>query len=82
MILSFISCKTETKPKTEYIEKNKSETIDNLANRYLDLNRFSGVILITKGDTTIYNKNFGLADFENDKPFSNKTALRLAKFLN
>ncbi len=79
LILSFVSCKTETKSKSKVLEKPKSEKIDNLAIRYLELNRFSGVILITKGDTTIYNNEFGLADYENDKPFSNKTTFKIGE---
>lgn len=78
-ILSFISCKTETKSKSEILEKPKSEKIDSLANRYLELNRFSGVISITKEGTTIYNNKFGLADYENDKPFSNKTTFKIGE---
>lgn len=79
LILSFISCKTETKPKSEILEKSKTNKIDSLANRYLELNRFSGVILVTKGDMIIYNNSFGLADYENDKPFSNKTSFKIGE---
>jgi CubicO group peptidase (beta-lactamase class C family) len=79
LILSFISCKTETKSKSEILEKPKSEKIDSLANRYLELNRFSGVILVTKGDEIIYDNSFGLADYENKKFFSNKTTFKIGE---
>ncbi|CAM4157787.1 serine hydrolase domain-containing protein [Gillisia limnaea] len=79
LILSCISCKTETKTKSEILEKSKIDKIDSLANRYLELNRFSGVILVTKGDTIIYNHSFGLADYDNDKPFSNKTTFKIGE---
>lgn len=79
LILSFAACKTETKSKSGVLEKSKSEKIDSLADRYLALNRFSGVILITKDDTSIYNNKFGLADYENDKPFSNNTTFKIGE---
>jgi len=79
LILSFLSCKTETKPKNDILENEKTATIDNLANRYLELNRFSGVILITKGDEIIYDNSFGLADYENNKHFSNKTSFKIGE---
>lgn len=79
LIISFISCKTETKPKSEIIETSKKEKIDSLGKRYLELNRFSGVILGTKEDTIIYNKNFGLADYENNVSFSNNTSFKIGK---
>lgn len=79
LILGFISCKTETKSKSEILENSKSEKINNLANRYLELNRFSGVILVIKDDTIIYNRGFGLADYENNKPFSCKTTFKIGE---
>ncbi|WP_375580476.1 serine hydrolase domain-containing protein [Marivirga tractuosa] len=79
LIFSFISCNTDKKSKNEILEKPKGEKIDSLANRYLELNRFSGVILITKDGTTIYNNKFGLADYENDMPFSNKTTFKIGE---
>ncbi len=79
LIFSFISCKTETKIKSEILEKSKIVKIDSLANRYLELNRFSGVILVTNGDTIIYNTSFGLADYENKVSFSYKTAFKIGE---
>ncbi len=78
-ILSFLSCKTEMKPKTEILESEKAEKIDILANRYLDLGRFSGVVLVTKGDTILYENSFGLADYENNRSFSNKTTFKIGE---
>ena len=78
-ILCFISCKTETKTKSEILEKSKSEKIDRLANRYLELNRFSGVILVTKDDTIIYNNSFGLANYETKTPFTNNTTFKIGE---
>ena len=79
LIISFLACKTETKTGIESPEQLKVERIDSLANRYLELNRFSGSILVTKGDSILYNNNFGLADYENNKSFSNKTSFRIGQ---
>lgn len=79
LIFSFLSCKTETKPKAEILENPKTEKIDSLANRYLELNRFSGVVLVTKGDEIIYDNSFGLADYENKKSFSNKSTFKIGE---
>lgn len=79
LILSFISCNTDKKSKNEILEKPKGEKIDSLANRYLELNRFSGIILIKEDGKTIYNNKFGLADYENDKPLSNKTTFKIGE---
>ncbi len=79
MILSFLSCKRETNSKSEYLERTKTDKIDSLVNRYLELNRFSGVILVTKEDTIIYSNSFGLADYENKVSFSNKTAFKIGE---
>lgn len=77
LILSFLACKTESK--SEILEKPKSERIDSLANRYLELNRFSGAILVTKENKILYNNNFGLADYENKIPFSNTTTFKIGE---
>ncbi|WP_299126249.1 serine hydrolase domain-containing protein [uncultured Winogradskyella sp.] len=79
LMISFLACKTETKTGIENLEQLKTEKINSLGNRYLELNRFSGVILVTKGDSILYSNNFGLADYENNKPFSNKTSFRVGK---
>lgn len=79
LIISFFACKTETKSEIEDPEQLKTEKIDSLGNRYLELNRFSGVILVTKEDTIFYSNNFGLADYENKTPFSNKTSFKIGK---
>lgn len=79
LVFSFISCKTDTKLKSEYLEKLKIDKINNLGNRYLELNRFSGMILVTKNDNIIYNNSFGLADYENNISFSQKTTFKIGK---
>ncbi|WP_111309062.1 serine hydrolase domain-containing protein [Confluentibacter sediminis] len=77
LIFCSISCKTDSEKKIEYLEK--TEKINGLANRYLELNRFSGIILVTKNSNIIYNESFGLADYENQKTFSDKTTFKIGK---
>lgn len=79
LIISFIACKTETQIEIENLEQLKTEKIDSLGKRYLELNRFSGTILVAKNETIIYNQNFGLADYENEIPFTSKTAFKIGE---
>jgi len=65
--ISFFSCKTD-------IKKDK---IEELGNRYSELNHFSGTILVLKKDSIIFNSNYGFADYENSKPFTDKTAFKI-----
>lgn len=65
--------------KVEHLEKSKIEKIHILANRYLELNRFSGVILVTRNNSIIYNESFGFADYESKKPFSDKTTFKIGR---
>ncbi|WP_232285907.1 serine hydrolase [Aquimarina agarilytica] len=74
-MISFLACKKEI----ENLDQLKIEKINSLANRYLELNRFSGVILVAQGNTIIYKNNFGLADYENKIPFSNKTSFKIGE---
>jgi CubicO group peptidase (beta-lactamase class C family) len=79
LIISFIACKTKTQTDIKNLEQLKINKIDSLANRYLELNRFSGVILLPKNNIILYNKNFGLADYENKTPFSKETSLKIGE---
>ncbi len=79
MMFSFISCKTEIKLKIEPLENSKIIAIDSLVNRYLELGRFSGAVLVLKENLTIYRNNFGLADYENAKSFTDKTAFKIGE---
>lgn len=74
-----LSCKTEKETKTPVIEPQKIGQIDSLANRYLELNRFSGTILIAQNETIVYNKSYGMADYKNKTPFSSKTAFKVGE---
>ncbi|MGB1243359.1 MAG: serine hydrolase domain-containing protein, partial [Chitinophagales bacterium] len=74
-----MSCEIDTKTKNKSIEKSKSNRIDSLANRYLELNRFSGTIAVKRSDSVIYHQSFGLADYENKIPFSDKTAFKIGQ---
>lgn len=83
VLISFLfSCKPN--PETKEIAINENEKvvnydkqIDSLANRYLDLGRFSGTILIAQNDSIIFNKSYGLADYITIKEFTDSTAFKI-----
>lgn len=77
LIVIFLSCKKETEVTSSPLEKYKVVKIDSLVNRYLELGRFSGAVLIAKGNSILYNNSFGLADYENNRPFSESTAFKI-----
>jgi CubicO group peptidase (beta-lactamase class C family) len=56
---------------------DKIDKIDSLANRYLELGRFSGTILIAQDDSIFFNKSFGLADYITVKEFTDSTAFKI-----
>ncbi len=77
VLVCLISCRnSDSKPKNDY-KSFINIKIDTLANRYLQLNRFSGTILVNKGDSLIYSNHFGLADYENNLPFTNATSFKI-----
>lgn len=78
-LLILSSCNTKAELAQSTPDQNKKIEIDRLGNRYLELNRFSGVILIAKSDSIIYKENFGLADYEYQKEFSDKTAFKIGE---
>ncbi|RZS93941.1 serine hydrolase domain-containing protein [Aquimarina brevivitae] len=75
-LLTCLSCQNNYGDK---LETSKSNAIDSLANRYLQLNRFSGTIVIVKDKATIYQRSFGFADYENKIPFTNQTAFKIGE---
>jgi len=46
---------------------------DELLNRYWELNRFNGTALVVKDQKVVFNKGYGLADYEHNIPINNKT---------
>ena len=72
--LSATSCKNDTTTNKTHTKKDK---IDLLANRYYELYRFSGSIVVIKDNSMIYNSNLGLANYENTKSFTDKTAFKI-----
>lgn len=77
LILSISSCQNEAKETYVFLKEAKIAKIDSLAYRYLELGRFSGTILITKGPLILYNNSFGLANYKTDQPFSDDTAFKI-----
>ncbi|WP_338762900.1 serine hydrolase [Bernardetia sp. ABR2-2B] len=85
-IIAFLfSCTSNTETK-EIVSTPKEETtnydnqitqINDVANRYLDLGRFSGTLLIAQNDSIIFNKSYGLADYKTVKEFTDSTAFKV-----
>ncbi|WMN07558.1 serine hydrolase domain-containing protein [Marivirga arenosa] len=74
-----ISCNNETEQQSETIHEFKISEIDSLLKRYHELNRFSGVVLISNKESNLYNKSFGFANYEVKKPFSESTAFKIGE---
>jgi len=51
--------------------------IDSLINRYSDLARFSGVVLVDKDGDITFNKTYGYANHIDATPFNNKSSFRI-----
>lgn len=75
--LSLITLLEEKQNPLISLDKEKVDKINHLGNRYLDLNRFSGSILIIQNDTEIYFNHFGLADYEAKTKFTQNTAFKI-----
>ena len=79
VFLLFTSCTIEKKESRIDESKTIKNKIDSLGNRYLELGRFSGTIAIADKDAILYKQSFGLADYENDIKFSDKTAFKIGE---
>ncbi|MEM9833882.1 MAG: serine hydrolase domain-containing protein [Bacteroidota bacterium] len=74
---SVFVCQNNPPEKTDNLSEAKVAKIDSLANRYLELGRFSGAIVAAKGESVFYQNYFGLADYENNQSFSDRTAFKV-----
>jgi CubicO group peptidase (beta-lactamase class C family) len=74
-----VSCVNGNKAQNEIIDNNKRSEIDNLLNRYLDLGRFSGVVLVSNAHSVLYHGSFGYANYEAQKSFSKGTAFKIGE---
>jgi hypothetical protein len=73
------SCSPKVEPSSATLAPRKEAHIDSLAQRYLQLQRFSGSILIAQEEGIGYHKYFGLADYENQIPFKTNTAFKVGE---
>ncbi|MEM6299141.1 MAG: DUF3471 domain-containing protein [Bacteroidota bacterium] len=78
-LISCESSKNEVPEQSISISEVQRERIDNLAHRYLELERFSGVVLIAANDSILYHESFGFADYEERKPFSEITTFKVGE---
>jgi hypothetical protein len=77
IITLFISCGQSN---NENIAKSPKSQISELAQRYFELGRFSGTILIQKDDEIYFRENFGYADNMRKIPFTSETSFNLGHF--
>ena len=76
-LLLLIACRPTGGTKVATLDTQTQSSIDSLAQRYLDLGRFSGNILIAQKGQVLYHKFFGLADYEGLKPFTSNSTFKL-----
>ncbi|MGA2297629.1 MAG: serine hydrolase domain-containing protein [FCB group bacterium] len=55
-----------------------SSKFDEYLNSYYDMEPFSGVVLIAKGDSILLNKGYGMANYELNVPNTHKTVFNIA----
>ncbi len=79
LLFAITACRTEKKVTTEPYKSAETNKIDVLANRYLELGRFSGTILVAKHGSIIFNHSYGMADYESQKPFSDSTSFKIGR---
>jgi len=79
-ILAFlvITCKPSDKKSAQAspppaLPENFADRVDQVLKGYLDLEIFSGVVLVAAQDSPIYHKAFGIADRENNQPVETST---------
>lgn len=61
------------------ISQTQKAQLDTLLNRYHKLGRFSGTVLIVQDQQAVYKASYGLADYENNIPFTDSTAFKVGK---
>ena len=79
-VLAFvvITCKPSDKKSAQAspsptLPENFADQVDRVLKGYLDLEIFSGVVLVTVQGRSVYHKAFGIADRENDRPVATST---------
>lgn len=57
---------------------DRQKKAEEYLNRILELKRISGMVLVAEDSTILLNRGFGMADYNNDLPFTGGTKFRLA----
>lgn len=78
-LLAILSCNFSIENLQLQQSSELKKKIDDLGERYTELGRFSGSILVSKKGKLIYYENFGLADYENQLPFTNTTSFEVGE---
>ncbi|HMQ68531.1 MAG TPA: serine hydrolase [Ignavibacteria bacterium] len=63
---------------SQIFSQDKSQTIDDLVNKYYDYGQFNGSILVSENGKIILNKGYGYAEMEWKNPNTPDTKFRLA----
>ncbi len=58
--------------------QNSFYSVDTFLQNKMQQNKFSGMVLIAKNDTILFEKKYGWADFINQKPFTPNTTFQIA----
>ncbi|GAB2775575.1 DUF3471 domain-containing protein [Salinimicrobium soli] len=85
--LTLLSCKEEkssvsTSSTVVSSEALNPQKIDELGDRYNELGRFSGSILVAEDGEVVYTEFFGMAEYEKNRSFSEETTFSLGPVSN
>lgn len=76
LLICITACQT---PSDTKISTEQSAKIDQLIERYHDLGRYSGAVMVAQDGDIIYEHHAGLADYEDQVPFTSKTAFKVSR---
>jgi CubicO group peptidase (beta-lactamase class C family) len=63
--------------KQDYLTDTSTQ-IDSVVKSFYNNGMFHGIVFVSRNDTILYNKNYGLANYDWKIPFANDTKVRLA----
>ncbi|WGK64837.1 DUF3471 domain-containing protein [Croceiramulus getboli] len=79
LLFLLLSCQEKISRQTASTIDVQKAALDSLGERYLQLGRFSGMILIAQEDSLRYANSFGMANYEEAIPFRSHTAFQIGE---
>lgn len=73
------ACQSSSNSEESKISEGKLPAIEALTQRYADLNRFNGMILVEENDSILFEKAFGMAHYEDSIAFGEETEFRIGR---